>query len=96
VTFPLTVQLPRGGSDGGASATYLALLSFLPLKSARWLPSFFGFVLRIQKQLATAPGLIGYSMRTEILRLRPLSVWESEAAVTSCYLARIASDEPAA
>ncbi len=56
---------------------YLALISFLALKRYRALPSFFRFTFEIQRQLKTAPGLVGYALDAQPLALRfwTLSVW---------------------
>jgi heme-degrading monooxygenase HmoA len=64
---------------------YLALLSYLPLKRYRTMIRFSRHVRRIQRQLATAPGLIGYSLRAKLLRHRfwTLSVWEDDAALNA-------------
>ena len=62
---------------------YLALLTFLPLKHYRTIPRFVGYSRRIQAQLAETVGLVGYSLRAELLRRRfwTLSVWEDEGAL---------------
>jgi quinol monooxygenase YgiN len=62
---------------------YLALLSFLPLKRLWRVPSFLIYTIRITRQLQRSPGLMGYSLQTELLtgRFRTLSVWENEAAL---------------
>ncbi len=62
---------------------YLAVLTFLPLKHYRTFPRFVGYSRRIEDQLAETAGLIGYSLRAELLRRRfwTLSVWEDEGAL---------------
>lgn len=62
---------------------YLALLSFLPLKRLWRVPSFLIYTIRITRQLQRSPGLMGYSLQTELLtgRFRTLSVWENGAAL---------------
>ena len=62
---------------------YLVLLSELPLKRLRDLAAFFLYSWRIQGQLQQTPGLLGYSLRTRILRRQfwTLSVWDGEAAL---------------
>lgn len=62
------------------SRTYLALLTYLPLKSFWRLPQFFGFTAQILRQLSTAPGGIGYAALARPLRREfwTLSVWEDE------------------
>lgn len=62
---------------------YLALISYLPLKHFRVLPKFFRFSFEIQRQLQTAPGLIGYSLdaRPFSLEFWTLSVWRDEKSL---------------
>ncbi len=62
---------------------YLALLTFLPLKHYRTIPRFVGYSRRIETQLAETVGLVGYSLRAELLRRHfwTLSVWEDEGAL---------------
>jgi hypothetical protein len=62
---------------------YLALLSYLPLKSYFAMPKFMSHAMKIQKQLRDTPGIAGYSLRAELLSRRfwTLSAWESNAAL---------------
>ena len=62
---------------------YLVLLSFLPLKRRRRIPSLLLSAIRITRQLQGSAGLIGYSLYTELVagRFWTLSVWEDEAAL---------------
>src|SRR5262249_49753142 len=62
---------------------YLVLLSFLPLKRFWRVPAFLIYTLRIARQLQRSPGLIGYSLRAELLtgHFWTLSVWENESAL---------------
>ncbi|SPF43715.1 putative integron gene cassette protein [Syntrophobacter sp. SbD1] len=62
---------------------YLVLLTELPLRWFRDLPGFFGHTLRIQSQLRSTSGVIGYSLLARVFRKRfwTLSVWEDEAAL---------------
>jgi hypothetical protein len=48
-----TLRTPEPGRE------YLALLSYLPLRHFRAVPSFLGYTLEIQRQLKTASGLLG-------------------------------------
>jgi quinol monooxygenase YgiN len=68
---------------------YVALLSYLPLVSFRWLPLLLVYMLRIRRQLRASPGLFGYSLRADLARKRfwTLSVWEDEAALQSFVMA---------
>lgn len=62
---------------------YLALLTFLPLKSFRALPKFLKYNSQIERQLSESPGLVGYSVRARLLKLNfwTLSVWQGEDAL---------------
>lgn len=62
----------------GSNREYLALLSFLPLKSYRTILKFFWLTLETQRQLHKSRGLIGYSPHAQPLRRQfwTLSVWE--------------------
>jgi hypothetical protein len=62
---------------------YLALLSFLPLKSYRKIPRFIKYTAEIERQLSESRGLVGYSLQAQLLSRRfwTLSVWEDEQAL---------------
>lgn len=62
---------------------YLGLLSYLALKSYWRMPLFFFFTAQIAKQLASAEGLLGYSVLTHPLfkRFWTLSAWKDDAAL---------------
>lgn len=62
---------------------YLAILSSLPLKRYRMIPQFVRHADRVRDQLATTPGVIGYSFNADPFRKRfwTLSVWETEGAL---------------
>jgi len=62
---------------------FVALVSYLPLKSYWRVPSFFIYSARVAKQLASAQGLIGYSFlaRPFSKRFWTLSVWKDEPAL---------------
>jgi hypothetical protein len=64
---------------------YVAILSYLPLKSLWSLPQFLYYTRRIQSQLKSARGLIGYSLLAHVFvkRFWTLSVWEDEVALTN-------------
>ena len=72
-------SLARPVPDG----EYVAMLTYLPLRSFSNLPKFFYYTGRIQSQLKSAPGLIGYSLVAHVFAKRfwTLSVWEDEVAV---------------
>jgi quinol monooxygenase YgiN len=67
------------GPDGDC----LALLSYLSLKSYWRMPSFFFYTAQVAKQLASAEGLLGYSVLTRPLSKRSwtLSAWKDDAAL---------------
>jgi hypothetical protein len=62
---------------------YVAVLTYLPLKSLWALPQFFYYSRRIQTQLKSARGLIGYSLLAHLLAKRfwTISVWEVDIAL---------------
>lgn len=59
---------------------YVALVSFLPLKSFSRLFPFVVYTVQVIKQLAKADGLVGYSLLANPLSKRfwTLSAWKSE------------------
>lgn len=65
--------------------TYLALLSFLPLRSLFRLPAFIRYAFAVRRQVEAAPGAVGYSMNQDPLHLHfwTLSVWGDEAHLGS-------------
>ena len=62
---------------------FVALLSYLPLKSYWRVPSFFLYTAQVVKQLASAQGLLGFSVLARPLSKRfwTLSAWKDEAAL---------------
>src|SRR5207253_11096568 len=62
---------------------FVALLSYLPLKSNWSVPPFFLHTAQVVKQLASAQGLLGYSVRARPFSKRfwTLSAWNDEAAL---------------
>lgn len=61
-------------------ATYLVLASDIPARSFAATPALFRGSRAVKRQLAQAPGLMGYSLLARPLRKRyaTLSVWSSE------------------
>ena len=59
---------------------FVALLSYLPLKSYWWVVPFFIYTGQVVTQLATSEGLLGYSLLARPLSKRfwTLSVWKNE------------------
>jgi len=72
-----TFRAPNPNGD------FVALLSYLPLESYWRLLPWAIYTAQMVKQLATADGLVGYSLRASPLSKRfwTLSAWESEAAL---------------
>jgi uncharacterized protein DUF3291 len=75
------IEMPweaRAEPDPGRD--YLAIVTYLPMRRLQALPRWVRYIRAVQKQLARATGLVGYSLRTNPLRLRfwTLSVWEDE------------------
>jgi hypothetical protein len=66
-----------------ADREYLALLSYLPLKTYWAIPAFLRFTFQIQKQLRGTPGISGYSLRAKPMSRQfwTLSAWDSETAL---------------
>lgn len=64
---------------------YVAMASRLPLKSYRFIPGFMRDALRIRRQLASAPGLVGYGLDAQLSHKTfwTFSVWEDEASLNS-------------
>jgi quinol monooxygenase YgiN len=62
---------------------YVALLSYLPLKSYWRIPHFFFDTVRVVKQMASAEGVLGYSVLARPLSKQfwTLSAWKDEAAL---------------
>ena len=60
---------------------YLALLSYLPLKSYWRIPFFFLYTTQVVKHLASAEGVLGYSVLARPKRFWTLSAWKDEAAL---------------
>jgi len=60
---------------------YVALLSYLPLRSYWRIPLFFFYTMQVVKQLASAEGMLGYSVLARPKRFWTLSAWKDEAAL---------------
>jgi hypothetical protein len=72
-------------------AEYVVMGSRLPLRGYRFVPRFLAQSLRIRRQLASTPGLVGYGLDARLLHkeFRTVSVWESDQE-----LARFARSQP--
>jgi heme-degrading monooxygenase HmoA len=66
-----------------ADARYVVMASRLPLRSFRGIPSFVRATAQIRRQLATANGLIGYSLDAKVLSKTfwTLSAWRDQDAL---------------
>jgi hypothetical protein len=73
----------KATAEASPEREYLALLSFLPLKQSRRIPVALVYTWRIAQQLKSARGLIGYTLRTQLLAKSfwTLSACESETAM---------------
>jgi heme-degrading monooxygenase HmoA len=62
---------------------YVAMASRLPLKSYAFIPGFLRDTMQIRRQLAQAPGLVGYTLNAGLARKTFLtfSVWEDQASL---------------
>ena len=67
------------------SARYVAMASRLPLRHHRAVPGFLRDTLRIRRQLAETPGLVGYGLKADVLRKTfwTFSVWEDQASIAA-------------
>ncbi len=66
-----------------ASKEYLAIVTYLPVKHYRTVPSVAKHSYKVEKQLIETQGLIGYSMGSKpwTKQFWTVSVWEDEAAL---------------
>ena len=62
---------------------YTAFATRLPLSAHRYVPGFLRDTMRIRRQLATSPGLVGYGLLAELRRKTfwTVSVWEDDASL---------------
>jgi hypothetical protein len=79
--MPATSSRAFGSPD--PEGDFVALLSYLPLKSYWRMPPFFLYTAQVTKQLASAQGLLGYSVLARPLSKRcwTLSAWKDDAAL---------------
>ena len=65
--------------------TYVVMASRLPLNRYRSVPGFLRDTLAIRRQLAGAPGLIGYALNAELARKTfwTFSVWREQESLDS-------------
>jgi len=74
-----TISSPEPGR------TYLALISYLPLRHFSAIPNFFRFSLQTRGQLKVTPGVIGYSFEAKPFSRKfwTLSVWEDQQSLNN-------------
>ena len=74
--------------------TYLALISYLPLRSFRAVPAFFRYSIQIRRQLKSTPGVLGYSLQAKPFARKfwTLSVWEDQQSLDN-FVRRIPHSE---
>ena len=62
---------------------YVCLVSYLPLASGRHVPGLLLYAMRITAQLRKSRGLLGYSLRAQLMTKEfwTLSAWEDEASL---------------
>jgi hypothetical protein len=70
-------------SEPDTEVTYVVMASRLPLRSCARIPSFIRATARIRRQLATADGLIGYSLDAKLVAKTfwTLSAWRDQEAL---------------
>ncbi len=70
-------------ADLDPNRTYVAFLTYLPLKQFRMIPRFLFYTVRVLVQLSKSDGLGGYSLRANLFKnsFWTLSVWEDESAL---------------
>ena len=72
----------RWYADPEPAGDYLAMATFIELRSIRNLARFEWYTLRVHRQLGRTPGLIGYSFSGQFpFRYWTLSAWESGRAL---------------
>ena len=71
------------GHSIDANGNYVAMASRLPLKSYVSVPGFLRDVLKIRRQLANTPGLVGYALNADLARKTfwTFSVWDDQASI---------------
>jgi quinol monooxygenase YgiN len=79
--MPASTRRTFGSSE--PEREYVALLSYLPLKSYWRIPVFFFYTAQVVKQLASTEGVLGYSVLARPLSKQfwTLSAWKDDAAL---------------
>jgi hypothetical protein len=70
-------------TDVAPDTEVVVMASRLPLRRYRHIPGFLAATLRIRRQLAGAPGLVGYTLDARLLRKEfwTLSAWTDRSAL---------------
>jgi hypothetical protein len=68
-----------------SNAVYVSMASRLPLLSHRFVARFLWDTLRIRRQLASTPGLVGYALYAQLGRKTfwTFSLWEDQVSLDS-------------
>ena len=69
--------------------SYVAMLSYLPVRRLRTVPRFIWCLWQVEDQLKLANGLVGYTLRAKIFAKEffTLSVWDNEEALRRFVMA---------
>jgi hypothetical protein len=78
-------------SDVPAATPCTILVTRLPLRSFRAVPGFLVWTLRIRRQLAQSPGVIGYALDAHVLRK---TFWTVSAWTDAEDMARFSTADP--
>ncbi len=78
-------------SDVPSGTPCTILVTRLPLRSARAVPGFLVWTLRIRRQLAESPGVIGYALDAQLLRK---TFWTVSAWTDAADMARFSATDP--
>ena len=78
-------------SEVPPDTTCTVLVTRLPLRSNRAVPGFLRWTLRIRRQLAKSPGLVGYALDAHLLRR---TFWTVSAWADPAELGRFARGDP--
>jgi hypothetical protein len=70
---------------------YVAMASHLPLRAQRSIPGFLRDTMRIRRQLAHAPGLVGYALDAQLARK---TFWTFSAWLDEPSLSEFAAADP--
>jgi hypothetical protein len=65
--------------------TYLALISYLPIRHFGAIPDFFRFTIQVHRHLKITPGVIGYTLEAKPFSRKfwTLSAWEDQQSLNN-------------